>query len=249
MKSQIIEQLGQTDILLPSLIAEGLAANDRVKVRRLSVLQAAARHARDPHGSRFDLDGRVPRRRDRSHAAGGAGQRRRPRRRRAHHGARPRQSRSGDLGRRRNHDPRGQGRRRRAKATAAQRLSALEATASPQAADTLELAQVARLTEISGGNDDSLHRLVMDLHKALNRLSAAHAEEVLAGAHVYGLDAGGPPGGRSLHARRRDDAQTEVRSSRSGDHGGARRRAAHHPERYRRNRRACGGGRRSKPTR
>jgi len=27
----------------------------------------------------------------------------------------------------------------------------------------------------------------MDLHKALNRLSAAHAEEVLAGAHVYGL--------------------------------------------------------------
>ena len=54
MKSQIIEQLGQTDILLPSLIAEGLAANDRVKAR-LSVLQAAARHARDPHGARFDL--------------------------------------------------------------------------------------------------------------------------------------------------------------------------------------------------
>ena len=27
----------------------------------------------------------------------------------------------------------------------------------------------------------------MDLHKALNRLSASHAEEVLAGAHVYGL--------------------------------------------------------------
>ena len=49
MKSQIIEQLGQTDILLPALIAEGLAANDRVKAR-LSVLQAAARHGRDPQG-------------------------------------------------------------------------------------------------------------------------------------------------------------------------------------------------------
>ena len=31
MKSLIIEQLGQTDILLPSLIAEGIAANDRAK--------------------------------------------------------------------------------------------------------------------------------------------------------------------------------------------------------------------------
>src|SRR5664280_22597 len=54
MKSQIIERLGQTDILMPSLIAEGLAANDRVKAR-LSVLQAAGRHARGPRGVRFDL--------------------------------------------------------------------------------------------------------------------------------------------------------------------------------------------------
>ena len=54
MKAQIIEQLGQTEILLPSLIAAGLAANDRVKVR-LSVLQAAARHAHDPRGAPFDL--------------------------------------------------------------------------------------------------------------------------------------------------------------------------------------------------
>ena len=45
MKSQIIEQLGQADILLPSLVAEGLAANDRIKVR-MSALQAAANHAR-----------------------------------------------------------------------------------------------------------------------------------------------------------------------------------------------------------
>ena len=41
MKSQIIEQLGQTDILLPSLVAEGLAANDRIKVK-MSALQAIA---------------------------------------------------------------------------------------------------------------------------------------------------------------------------------------------------------------
>ena len=54
MKTQIIEQLGQGDILLPALIARGLSANDRVKAR-LSVLQAAAHHARDPHGVHFDL--------------------------------------------------------------------------------------------------------------------------------------------------------------------------------------------------
>jgi hypothetical protein len=46
MKTRIIEQLGQTDILMPALISEGLAANDRVKVR-LTALQAMACHAQD----------------------------------------------------------------------------------------------------------------------------------------------------------------------------------------------------------
>ncbi len=54
MKSGIIERLGKTEVLLPALIGEGLAANDRVKVR-LSVLQAAARHARAPETATFDL--------------------------------------------------------------------------------------------------------------------------------------------------------------------------------------------------
>jgi hypothetical protein len=54
MKSQIIEQLGQADILLPSLVAEGLAANDRIKVR-MSALQAAAQHARQPDFPATDL--------------------------------------------------------------------------------------------------------------------------------------------------------------------------------------------------
>lgn len=54
MKSQIIKELGQADILLPSLIADGLAANDRVKVR-LSALQAAAQHAHAPEPRPTDL--------------------------------------------------------------------------------------------------------------------------------------------------------------------------------------------------
>src|SRR5512146_208141 len=54
MKSKIVEQLGQADILLPSLVAEGLAANDRIKVR-MSALQAAAHHAREPDHPATDL--------------------------------------------------------------------------------------------------------------------------------------------------------------------------------------------------
>lgn len=41
MKTHIIEELGQGGILLPALVAEGLAANDCIKVR-MSALQAAA---------------------------------------------------------------------------------------------------------------------------------------------------------------------------------------------------------------
>jgi hypothetical protein len=40
---------------------------------------------------------------------------------------------------------------------------------------------------VSGGDADSLHRLVMDLHKMLNELAARCAETTIAGAHVYGL--------------------------------------------------------------
>ena len=185
MKSQIIEQLGQTDILLPALIAEGLAANDRAKAR-LSVLQAAARHARDPQGASFDLaeecrgvgldagpmeklvDGASLVAGERVTAPGLA----------VLNAAilddvttMARAVKAGDGG---------QG------GAAAERLTTLKA-AAPQG-DTLALAEIARLTGLSGGGD-SLHRLVMDLHKDLNRLSAAHAEEVLAGAHVYGLAA------------------------------------------------------------
>jgi pyruvate kinase len=47
MKSEIIRELGEGSILLPSLIREGLAANDRIKVR-MSALQAAAQRAERP---------------------------------------------------------------------------------------------------------------------------------------------------------------------------------------------------------
>jgi uncharacterized protein Yka (UPF0111/DUF47 family) len=184
MKSKIIERLGESDILLPALIAEGLSANDRVKVR-LSILQAAARHARDPAQVQFDLA-------DECRAAG--------------LDLVPMETlvnRAGRLGDERITAP-GLGNLRAAiwddiatmmeavkSGDAAQgdilneRLSALKAADAPEPLDSAEPAEIARLAGLSDG--DSVHRLVMDMHKALNRLAAAHAEEVLAGAHVYGL--------------------------------------------------------------
>src|SRR3974390_3767238 len=54
MKSQIIKELGQAEILLPALVREALTANDRIKVR-MSALQAAARHAQQPDLPATDL--------------------------------------------------------------------------------------------------------------------------------------------------------------------------------------------------
>jgi uncharacterized protein Yka (UPF0111/DUF47 family) len=186
MKSHIIEHLGQSDILLPSLIAGGLAANDRIKTR-LSVLQAVARRARDPERIRFDL---APECRavgvdpvpletlvNRAHALDDT-QLTAPGLAALGHAiwddaaAMAQAVEAGDAG---------------DGAALLARLAAVKAAVWPEPTDTVELAQVARLTGIGEEDGDSLHRLVMDLHKALNRLSASHAEEVIAGAHVFGL--------------------------------------------------------------
>lgn len=185
MKAKIVEQLGESELLLPARIAAGLAANNRVKAR-LSVLQAAAHHAQAPT-ARFDfaeecraagidplaMEGLVKRASlsasDRVTAPGLGGLRA------AITDdvtamAQAVEAADAALGGR-----------------ALQRLSALEAVAPPSSGDDIELAQIARLTTLSDTGGDSMHRLVMDLHKMLNGLAAAHAEEVLAGAHVYGL--------------------------------------------------------------
>jgi uncharacterized protein Yka (UPF0111/DUF47 family) len=185
MKSEIVAQLGQTDILLPSLIAEGLSANDRVKAH-LSVLQAAGRHARDANAT-FDLA-------DECRFAG--------------LDPVPMESlvnRARPLSGERVTAPglnsletavwddvtsmiRAVSAADEVEGTAAlERLSAIKAANEPASADTIAVAQIAALTGISGGDAAQLHRLVMDLHKRLNALAASHAEELLAGAHVHGL--------------------------------------------------------------
>ncbi|MBO0739272.1 MAG: hypothetical protein J2P48_22495, partial [Alphaproteobacteria bacterium] len=67
----------------------------------------------------------------------------------------------------------------------AQRMETLLG-APPDAEDGLvDRAVVERMTRIRSDECDSLHQLVMDLHKELNALAAALAEEKLDGASIY----------------------------------------------------------------
>jgi uncharacterized protein Yka (UPF0111/DUF47 family) len=186
MKSQIIRELGQADILLPSLVAEALAANDRIKTR-MSALQAAAQHAHQPNLPAVDLMVE-------SRAAGIA-----PTALTALIGG---AHLSGD-GRMAApnlaeliKDIRGDAlcmiravsAGAAAEGNAAQaRLAAIDASGMLTPADEIELVRVSRLTGVAEEGNDSLHRLVMDLHKALNRLATDCAEEIIDGAHVFGL--------------------------------------------------------------
>src|SRR5262249_29962508 len=69
------------------------------------------------------------------------------------------------------------------------RLQALLATLPKAEDDTLEPAALAAITRAGKPGADSLHQLVMDLHKALNAQQAALAEETIDGAAAYGLAA------------------------------------------------------------
>src|SRR5512139_1592101 len=188
MKTQIIAELGQDDILLPSLVAEGLAANDRIKVR-MSALQAASQHAREP--DRPATEPTVE-----SHAAGiapaaiatligGA------------HLVGPARLAAPNLAKLMKEIQDDAATMIRAVTAGAPsegesadaRLNAIRGAGLLDAGNEIEIARVARLTGVEQDAGDSLHRLVMDLHKALNRLAANCAEEVLAGAHVFGLHA------------------------------------------------------------
>lgn len=186
MKSEIIEQLGQVDLLLPSLIAEGLAANDRVKVR-LSVLQAAVQRARAPTAAPFDMAGEC-----RAAGIDHVELETLVNRATLSPGERISAPGLGKLGaaicddvasmiRAVNAAEPTQGER------ADERLAAVRTSLSLGSSDDIAIADVAKLTSLSDDDGAGLHRLVMDLHKALNRLAAEHAEETVAGAHAYAL--------------------------------------------------------------
>jgi hypothetical protein len=187
MKTRIIEQLGQAEILMPSLIAQGLAANDRAKVR-LSALQAAADHARDGGARPADLTAEcraagVDPAAIQSLVAG------------AHLAADGRIEAPGldatiaglldDLAAMVRPVAAGAPAEGEAVAARLAAIKAREALAPPVSG--IASAGVASLTGMGSSGGDSLHCLIMDLHRALNRLAAGCAEELVAGAPAYGL--------------------------------------------------------------
>jgi hypothetical protein len=78
----------------------------------------------------------------------------------------------------------------------AARLDALLGALPASKDDLLDPGATSAMMQAGRGQVDSLHRLVMDLHKRLNGMQAALAEETLDGAAVYNLD----PDDRSLVA-------------------------------------------------
>ncbi len=184
-KARIVEHLGEAAVLLPRLVGEALAANDRAKVR-MSGLQTAVRRAADPTKSADDLSiearaagldpiefGRFIReaRADGTDSvlAPGAGALQASLVADVDAMTRAIEA-SGDPD----------------ATTYRKRLGAL-ALAATTGDDHLRPSAVATMTSAAQDGPDSLHRLVMDLHKALNRLAASCADEIVGGAHAYGL--------------------------------------------------------------
>jgi hypothetical protein len=187
VKGQILDRLGEGAVLLPQLISAGLAANDRAKLR-LTVLQEAIAHAENPATAARDLtaerrraglddpmldaavSGACPVGAGRFAVAGSA---------------RLLEGLFEDLEA-----------MRAALATApdreefAARLIALRHAAPRAAGDIVAAADVSMLTRARRGDHDSVHLLIMDMHKALNRLAAETAVETVAGAHVHRVDPG-----------------------------------------------------------
>lgn len=182
MKTQILAALGEDGLQKASALNAGLAANDRVKYA-FSLLQMALEHAQHPEQpvaslkrerlaagiDDADLDDAV------SGARGVGKECRIP-------GAARIMTRIAD-----------DMRLMAAPVLAAheagfgERLKALLA-ACPRAKDDLVDPEAIMAMTSAGHGADSLHRLVMDLHKRLNALQTTMAQETLDGASVYGLD-------------------------------------------------------------
>jgi uncharacterized protein Yka (UPF0111/DUF47 family) len=183
-KSHIVEALGEEGLRLPALLNEALAANDRAKYL-FTVLQVAQVHADHPGSAAPEL-------RAEREAAGLAAA-----------GFDDVAAAATRVGEGRYYMP-GVGRLcARLHAEVDAMLAPLQASGEGAAFDArrqrlseapwcggddqISREQIVALT--SGGQDgtDSVHRLVMDMHKALNGLQARVSSEVIEGAHAYGI--------------------------------------------------------------
>ncbi|MDO9236461.1 MAG: phosphate transport regulator [Aquabacterium sp.] len=186
LKSQALASLGQRGLLMPVWVKAALAANDRLKLY-LTVLQAAAAHADHPDHEALNL----------THELEAAGLGATSWLHELPAGAsridgtlvvpeldRLISSITDDLS-----------------TMARPVLEASTVDAEPHMrvhhwqdwldelhGEHLDKAQLHSLTHGKRGADDSVHLLIMDLHKQINHLAASLASEVIDGAHVWQID-------------------------------------------------------------
>ncbi|PNG26508.1 hypothetical protein [Methylocella silvestris] len=184
-KSAIAARLGESGLLLPSLIGEALQANDRIKLR-FSLLQEALAQARNPHerpatfvaerqsaglgDAQFDaiVSGAKAIDAD-AILAPGAGA--------LLAGIKP--DLAAMLAPVETTDP-------TAAAGYAARLERLGACLAGPDGDAVSAAKISAMTSGRREAGDSLHLLVMDLHKAINTIAAASAPEIIDGCSAHG---------------------------------------------------------------
>jgi len=185
-KTRILDALNEQALLLPSLVNRALSANDRVKYR-FALLQAAQAHAERPDAVTSSLraerlaagveDGKLDRVAEDSERVGKG-------RYRIPDSARIVRDVLADVSEML--EP------LRAAQTAesaafAQRLQAFAIPGS--GGDELAAEDIRAITAGDRAGADTLHLLVMDMHRALNVLQASLASETISGCRAYGIRA------------------------------------------------------------
>lgn len=184
-KPDIIAQLGESTALLPSLIKAAIGANDRLKLR-LTLLQDAVSHAADSAAQTPDLECEARRCGLAPALAGLVSQAR------SVGGSRFAAPGLAQLVGGFGEDLRAmlaplEAARAEGWQACAERLEALCAELPLAEGDALDAADVVALTAAGQDGPDTVHRFVIDLHRAVNRLAAALCEESVGGARAYGL--------------------------------------------------------------
>ncbi|HXY58495.1 MAG TPA: hypothetical protein VEH76_07930 [Methylocystis sp.] len=185
VKVEIVRRLGEPSVLLPSLLAEALNANDRVKLR-MTMLQEAASAAAGRSSRSFETERRAVGLSDAQFDHFITGARAVGAERLAIPGVNALLAGALDdiaamLAPIEAVEP------ETAKSMQG-RLRALEAGLGKSRDDILDRAEISRLTSARKGSEDSLHLLVMDAHKAINRIAVATAVELIDGAHAHHLE-------------------------------------------------------------
>ena len=198
-KVEVVERLGETAVLLPGLIEAGLTANDRLKIR-LTLLQEASAQASKPARAAPSMarELRTVGLADPVFASTVAG-------------ARPIDGETflapgaealaagvaSDLALMLR--PIAVAEAEGADALKA-RVEATLATLPDFRGDRIAHRRVAELASLRRDGQDTLHRLVMDLHKALNAVAATTAVETIEGARAHGLSDSDRPRVRAFMA-------------------------------------------------